>query len=118
MDSVPVFEKILSDRALLSDYPLADIGMYLLPLERGRGMHCEFDLHCNLENERETEKVKTLWLQVSAEMINKGAYFDRPYGAWAQMVYNRAANYTIKLRQIKKELDPNNILNPGKLCFS
>lgn len=99
-------------------YPRADIGIYLLPLERGRGIHCEFDLHCNPTDEREWNTVKEFWSHASAMLMNNGAYFDRPYGIWAEMVYSRAAEYAIKLKQIKKEIDPNNIMNPGKLCFS
>ena len=49
--------------------------------------------------------------------MNQGAYFDRPYGPWADMVYQRAGHYTTKLKEIKKALDPQGILNPGKLCF-
>jgi FAD/FMN-containing dehydrogenase len=98
-------------------YSASSIGAYVLPLERGRAVHCEFDLHCDLEDAQETRKVKSLWLKASGALINRGAYFDRPYGAWAEMVYKRAGNYTNKLMQLKKELDPQGVLNPGKLCF-
>lgn len=98
-------------------YSSSSIGAYLLPLERGRAVHCEFDLHCDLEDEKETQNVKSLWLKASESLINQGAYFDRPYGTWAEMIYQRAGNYTTKLREIKRELDPQGILNPGKLCF-
>ncbi len=66
---------------------------------------------------KETRNVKSVWLKASEDLINRGAYFDQPYGAWAEMVYQRAGHYTTKLREIKRELDPNGILNPGKLCF-
>jgi FAD/FMN-containing dehydrogenase len=49
--------------------------------------------------------------------MNGGALFDRPYGDWAVLVYERAPEYAAKLKQIKKEMDPQGILNPGKLCF-
>jgi FAD/FMN-containing dehydrogenase len=75
------------------------------------------DLHCNLRDSEETEKVKCAWHQASELLMNSGAYFDRPYGPWAEMVYSRTGNYTQKLRDVKREIDPNNILNPGKLCF-
>ena len=47
----------------------------------------------------------------------EGAYFSRPYGEWADAVYNRDAASRDLLRAVKKILDPNNILNPSKLCF-
>ena len=48
---------------------------------------------------------------------DKGALFDRPYGYWAEMVYAKAPHYFSKLKQLKKEMDPQGILNPGKLGF-
>jgi len=50
-------------------------------------------------------------------LISKGALFDRPYGAWAEMIYKRTGAYTKKLKELKDELDPHHIMNPGKLCF-
>jgi hypothetical protein len=98
-------------------YDTSALGAYLLPLERGRAIHGEFDLHCDLEDLGETQKVKNLWLKASEELMNHGAYFDRPYGVWAGMVYTRSGNYTEKLKEVKAEIDPHGILNPGKLCF-
>ena len=114
---VPEFQRIVQEITNKYNYPMQNIGVYILPLERGRAVHCEFDFHCDLGNRDETQQVKNLWLEVSRRLIDEGAFFDRPYGAWADMIYSRAGTYTHKLKQLKKELDPNNILNPGHLCF-
>lgn len=99
------------------NYSSADIGAYIQPVERARSFSCCFDLHCHPDRPDDWENVKTVFLEASEAMIDAGAFFDRPYGPWADMMYRRNAGYTEYLKKIKKELDPNNILNPGKLCF-
>ena len=110
-------ENLLLSHCYQEGYPPQEVGGYCLPIERGRAIHLEMDLHCDLRDTEETEKVKHVWYRASELLMNNGAYFDRPYGLWAEMVYSRAGNYTQKLRDVKREIDPNNILNPGKLCF-
>ena len=113
----PEYQKIVMEIINKYNYPLRDISVFILPIERGRAFHCEADFHCNPQNKDEVEQIRNLWLEVSERLIDDGAFFDRPYGAWADMVYSRAGTYTQKLKELKKELDPNNILNPGHLCF-
>jgi hypothetical protein len=117
LQSLAEMEEIVRNECDAAGYSVSSFGGYLLPLERGRAVHCEFDLHCDLKNDLEARNVKNLWTGAAQTLINHGAYFDRPYGPWAEMIYGRAGEYTTKLRQIKQELDPKGILNPGKLCF-
>jgi FAD/FMN-containing dehydrogenase len=114
---VPEFQEVISQLAIKHNYPLEDIGAYILPIERGRAVHCEFDFHCNGYDREERQRIKQLWLEASQVLIEQGAFFDRPYGAWADMMYKRTGTYTEKLKELKRELDPNNICNPGHLCF-
>ena len=117
LSSLPAIAAAVSDIALNSNYPPADIGGYFVVMERGRGIHCEFDLHAEGQSAFDRNRVKKLWLAASSSLMEQGALFDRPYGDWSAMVYARAPEYAAKLKQLKCEMDPQGILNPGKLCF-
>ena len=100
------------------NYPPTDIGGYVLPIERGRSCYLEFDFHCDLEDASEVERVKTLWLQANKVCADKGALLAKPYGPCADIIYHRVnPTYLRIMKDWKKSLDPNNILNPGQLCF-
>ncbi len=114
---VPEFQKIIAETAKKYAYPVEDVGGYILPVEHCRAVHCEFDLHYNPDDTNEKDRIKKLWLEASEQLIEAGAFFDQPYGAWADMMYNRTEEYTGKLKELKNVLDPNNILNPGHVFF-
>lgn len=98
-------------------YSCSDIGIYLQPQQQGVSCHCEFSLPYDPDDQREVAKVRELTLRASEELIRQRAFFSRPYGVWADMVYSRDAQTTDVLKKVKDIFDPNNVLNPGKLCF-
>ena len=116
-DTVADLEDIIAEIASRYHYPAGDIGGYLLPIERGRTIYCEYDFHCNLNDAAESQGVQELFEEVSEVLVDNGAFFDRPYGTWAEAMYRRAGTYTEYLKKVKKQLDPNGVMNPGKLCF-
>ncbi len=115
LDKTPQFVKLMKTLASRFKYPSADIGIYLQPQHQGVACHCEFSLYS--DHRVELAKAEELFRTASEELIKQGAFFSRPYPVWADMVYNRDAASTILLKKIKNIFDPNNILNPGKLCF-
>jgi FAD/FMN-containing dehydrogenase len=117
LDKIPKFVEAMYRVAFHCDYSPTEIGIYVQPLMRGVGCHCEFNIPYHPENEEEASKVQKLFTEASKEMTKYGAYFSRPYGSWGKMVYDNDAQTTAVLRKLKKIFDPNNVMNPGKLCF-
>jgi hypothetical protein len=99
------------------DYPCEDIGCYIQPMVQGRGCHCEFTLPCDESNAGEMAMVQQLFMEASEVLRENGAFFSRPYGPWASMVYSRYSEGVAALQKVKGVFDPRAILNPGKLCF-
>ena len=117
LSKIPGFIELMKGVVARFDYPSGDIGCYVQPMVQGRGCHCEFNIPCDESNARETAEVRKLFNDASVILMKNGAFFSRPYGPWANMVYSRYAEGVTALRKLKDIFDPDNILNPGKLCF-
>jgi FAD/FMN-containing dehydrogenase len=113
----PRFIERVREIAVKFGYPQADIGGYLQPIEHNRACHLEFNFFYDPANHSEVEKVRKLYHDVAPALLKEGALFTRPYGELAKLVYERAAGYTATLKRVKQVFDPNNIMNPGNLCF-
>lgn len=113
----PKFIKKVEQMAAIHGYGINDIGTYLQPIEHNRACHLEFHLFYDPAKSEEMARIRSLYHNAALALLNEGAFFTRPYGELAAMVYERAANYTMALKRLKKTFDPNNIMNPGNLCF-
>ena len=117
LDQTPGFVDVMYGVAKNHRYPSNEIGVYLQPLHQGASCHIEFILPYNRDNSDEASGMHKLFTKASAAMLQQGAFFSRPYGIWANMAYNRDAQTTEVLKKLKGIFDPNNVMNPGKLCF-
>jgi FAD/FMN-containing dehydrogenase len=113
----PLYISIVEEIAAAHGYALEDLGMYIQPIEHNRACHMEFNFFYNPQCVSEKVLIKSLYHEAAKELLNGGAFFTRPYGDLAGINYERAAGYTVALKRVKKLFDPNNIMNPGNLCF-
>jgi FAD/FMN-containing dehydrogenase len=114
---VSSFVTMVEEIAARYDYPISEIGMYLQPIEHNRAMRPEFNFFYDPGDPEETAMVAALYNDAAKALLSQGAVFTRPYGDLASIVYEKAAGYAASLRRLKKVFDPNNIMNPGNLCF-
>jgi len=98
-------------------YPASDMGIYLQPIVQGANCHCEFNLFYDPQNPGELNRVEELSSFAVTSLMATGAFFSRPYDKSARMIVNRDAAYVAALTKVKEILDPNKVMNPGKLCF-
>jgi FAD/FMN-containing dehydrogenase len=117
LNKTPEFVRTMVSLAEGVKYPFSDMGIYIQPQHQGVACHCEFNLPFDPGDKSESARIKELFTRASEELVKQGAYFSRPYDIWANMVYNRDAQSTMLLKEIKEIFDPNHVLNPGKLCF-
>jgi FAD/FMN-containing dehydrogenase len=104
----------LADKA---GYAAANLGVYIQPIVQGTSYHCEFNLFYDSANGRERSRVQDLANSAVQNLMARGAFFSRPYGESARTILNRDAATVAVLNTFKKVFDPNNVMNPGKVCF-
>lgn len=116
-DRLPQLVEVMRDMAGQFGYPVLDMGIYIQPVVQGTSWHCEFNLFFDPNEPKGKERVQKLSTDACKVLMDKGAFFSRPYHPWTDMAYRRDGETTAALRKVKRIFDPNNVMNPGKLCF-
>jgi FAD/FMN-containing dehydrogenase len=116
-DRLPDLISIMYNEVDTAGYPVSDMGVYIQPLVQGSNLHCEFNLFYDPRNPRESNRIRELAASATRSLMAGGAHFSRPYGENTLTVMNRDAATVAALKKVKNMLDPDNIMNPGKLCF-
>lgn len=117
LERMPGFVQAVSAAAAAHSYPAEEIGCYVQPLEYGRACHVEFSFFYDPDDPEGVSAIRQLYADAARTALDLGAFYSRPYGILADLVYPRAGGYTLMLKKTKAILDPNHVLNPGKLCF-
>jgi FAD/FMN-containing dehydrogenase len=117
LDKAQSFVDVMEREAEKKNVPREEVGLYLQPIQHGRTIHMEFTLYYDPKDKDETARVKELFKDVSKALRDHGAFFSRPYGLWANLAYERCPDTVRVLRKVKDMLDPDGVLNQGKLCF-
>ncbi len=87
-------------------------GAIIMPLQAGGCFYYQPDLRFK---ESEIDKTRKVYTDICKKMIKEGVLFPRPSALIAKdVVKQNPANFKL-LRSLKQAIDPNNIMNPGKL---
>lgn len=117
LEKVTELVEVMLDQAVAGGFSPSTMGVYVQPVCQGHGQHCEFSLFYDPDDSKQRQKVKAVYLAAGRALMDRAAFFSRPYDLLADTVYNRDASTRDALRKLKNIFDPNHILNPGKLCF-
>ena len=117
LDMVHRLVEIMEGACESHGYPVGELGTYVQPIQQGRTAHIEFTLYYDPADEVESKKAGELFESASRELDAAGAFFSRPYGTWSQIAYRNCPDSVEALKKVKRVMDPDNVLNRGKLCF-
>lgn len=117
MDKAPNFIKAMKNLAVSHELTATNMGVYIQPMLQGVSCHCEFNLSYDVQNRVETENVRTFDVEAPRVITSMQGFFSRPYGAWTDVAWGNSSETVMAQRKIKAIFDPNDIMNPGKLCF-
>jgi len=116
-EKVEGFVETMQALAAEAGYPASDLGVYIQPVVQGTACHVEFNLFYDPGDGKEAERTRCLAGTAIKKFLDGGAFFSRPYGEHARDIMNRDAASLEVLKKLKRIFDPNNVMNPGKLCF-
>jgi len=85
-----------------------EVGHCLLSINRGRCLYSQYDFFT------EVQKYEGLLGPLERELVEHGAFFDRPQGQLADRILDSVPNLRTHIRTVKAIMDPDGIINPGR----
>lgn len=116
LDRAPTFCESFAGHAAAAGIGPERISTYIQPQLGGRLAHVEFIVAC-VPDSAEEAATASFADHVAAPLIAEGAYFSRPYGAWAAPAFDAAKSSIAIFEKAKDIFDPDRILAPGRLAL-
>ena len=114
LNRMPSFRRIFMENALEFGIPEGKVGTYIQPIAQNHACHMEFIIPFSSSSEVEIECMKQFERQVVSRLMEAGAFFSRPYGSAADLVWKQnPANYQL-VKIVKGIFDPRGVLQRGK----
>jgi len=114
LDKADKFTAITEQLVEKAGFKSEEIAVYVQPTMQGRNCHIEFIVPFEASQK---EKAMELYHEVVGELMSEGAFFNRPNDLISEAVFVRNENHVESLKKLKTLLDPQYILNRGKLCY-
>jgi len=119
LDKAAGYVALFSQEAQRHGFSRDQVGVYIQPLVQGSSTHCEFDLYYDQEDAEERNRAQALYAKGSQRLLEAGAFFSRPHGAFTPAVYAKSSPGIVSaFRAVKAIFDPRHVMNPGTLCFT
>jgi FAD/FMN-containing dehydrogenase len=115
MDQVPGFLAAFAGMIKNAGLAAERVATYVQPQLGGRVCHLEFILDYDADDEQAARAVNRFADGAALPLIREGAFFSRPYGAWAGPAMEAAGKTFPLYQKIKSIFDPDGILSPGRL---
>jgi len=90
------------------------IGVYVQPIVQNHACHVELMCPFNTGTPSEVEVMRRLEKDAVTKLIQKGAFFSRPYGSAGDLVFGQNPPSYEALKKMKGIFDPRRVLNRGK----
>jgi len=114
LDRTPPLQQTFLESAEEYGVSASQVGMYIQPIVQNHGCHMELMVPFDPGSSEDVSRMVALEKHAVARLIAAGAYFSRPYGSAAELVWSQnPANYQL-VKTVKTIFDPGRVLQRGK----
>ena len=114
LDRVPGFVNVFTELAGGSGPDAEPVACYVQPVVQNHACHVEFMVPFDPGAPVDVERVRALERKAVPALAEAGAFFSRPYGSAAGVVFDQNPLSYKLLRKTKAIFDPKRVLNEGK----
>ena len=114
LDRMPALRQVFTETAAEFGIAESEIGIYIQPMVQNHACHMELMIPFEPGAWEQVERLRRLERQAVIRLMESGAFFSRPYGAAAELVWAQNPGNTRLVKIIKGIFDPHQSLQRGK----
>lgn len=111
---MPDLLQVFTDSAAGFGFAESEIGVYIQPMVQNHACHMELLIPFDPASIEQVERMRQFERQATVRLMEAGAFFSRPYGSAAELVWAQNPGNTRLVRIIKRIFDPNQVLQRNK----